>query len=77
MLLRSSLDELLLVDGWDWGGMGWGLELFMGVDRGGGCLFFGVFILFILYNSWILSICYKRMVVYLFLIVNMYCVIMY
>lgn len=49
----------------------------MGVDRGGGCLFFGVFILFILYNSRILSICYKRMVVYLFLIVNIYCVIMY
>lgn len=64
-LSRSPSDELLLVEGWDWGGTGWELELPTGVDKGGGCSTSGESTSFISYNNRISSICCKRRPAYL------------
>lgn len=56
-LSRSPSDELLLVDGWDWGTMDWGLEPVPGVGKGGTCSPSGDSISFISYNRRTSSIC--------------------
>lgn len=58
-LSRSPSEELLLVEGWDWGGMGCGLAPPTGVGKGGACSPSGVSTSFISYNNRTSSICHK------------------